>query len=130
MARDEIQPSANRFRWDWYNDKISSLSAVVGVRQIKSLNAKSARSRSVATASRSTRSASARAESTNSVSFNADSAARGLLDRVRRGQEKSPFGASNDANTGSGIDRRRNMYNERRYRSGIEAVCQKSAAGI
>src|SRR3954467_1834724 len=109
---------------------ISSRSAAVGGRLRQSLNAYSARSRSVASASRSTRSASARAESTNTDSFNVDNAANGVLDRVRLAPEKSPFGASSEAKTGSGIDRRRNMYSERRYRSGPVAVCQKSAAGM
>ena len=59
----------------------------------------------------------------------ADSLARKYFDN-RLAQEKSPFGASSEANTGSGIDRRRNMYSDRRYRSGPDAVCQKSAAGM
>src|SRR3954466_15323337 len=109
---------------------ISSRSAAVGGRLRQSLNAYSARSRSDAAASRSTRSASARAESTNTDSFNVDSAANGVLERARLAQEKSPFGASSEANTGSGIERRRKTYSDLRYRSAPDAVCQKSAAGI
>src|SRR5262245_35270717 len=94
------------------------------------MNACSARSCSVGPASRSTRRANARAASTNTDSFKVESAANGVFECVRRGHEKSPFGASNEASTGSGIERRRNMYKDRRYRSGAGAVCQKSAAGM
>jgi hypothetical protein len=48
-----------------------------------------------------------------------------VFERARRAQAKSPLGASNDASTGSGIDRRRKTYSDRRYRSGGGATFQK-----
>ncbi len=54
------------------------------------------------------RNAKARADSTKIGSFNPARAASGVLDRMRREQAKSPFGASNPERSGSGIERLRN----------------------
>ena len=117
-------PSAIRWRRVFSRASTSSRSAALGFRDVQSRKAWSARAESSVPPSRSTRSAKARAASTKMTSFSPVSAANGVFERIRRAHEKSPLGASKFDITGSGIDRLRNPYTVRRYRSGPVAGVQ------
>ena len=118
VSRGFTQPSASRLRCTWMYFINSSRSRSEGSRDVASKNARSVRLDSSCFASLRMRIAMAWADSTKIGSLSPVNAAKGVLDRTRRAQAKSPLGASNALRTGSGIDRFRNMYSARRYRSG------------
>src|SRR6185312_6990645 len=95
-----VTPFSNRSVCRCRSAKSESDSSAVGGRERQRRNAYVRRSVSQFPPSRSDRRARARAHSRKSGSFNVVSAWSGVLDRVRRTHEKSPFGASKTCKAG------------------------------